>query len=256
MLWFFLSLRRSELAAAVLHLAVSFNKVSALSLVCAALLLTPLLAGRGGEEKRGRICSITAVRDGGGSSVLLLRRSGRRSLLAWLPRLLRWKTTAALPGASSRFGNKRLWPRCSNSGALVINLAGRGGEEEDEDGVGGVSMCGLLLPQRASSTVAFLATGIHGRGGPDPRLVSVISTSRREAFLGLGSGLQRSFSAKWFVPGRVEAAGGENPATVEGSKDLFAFLENLLGSSQHISGSFLQFLVCKGPTYNLYPLFD
>jgi hypothetical protein len=159
------------------------------------------------------------------------------------------------PPAETR-GNKRLRPQRSGFDVLGFNLAGRGGEEEDEDGGDVVCVCGLLLPRRASSTVARFATGISGRDGPVPRLDGVLAASRWEAFFGLCSGLQRFFCAKWFVPGEIEAAGGKSPVAVEGSKDLTAFLPSLLGSSLLNRWSLLQIRVCKGPVCDLFPPFE
>jgi hypothetical protein len=250
-------LRWSETEAPCSLPGISVNKpkVCLLSLSCIVTLLVFLPpAGRGGEGW-GEVSRCGCDSGGGRGLFLPVLQRGTWELpmsCEAKPLWRGWMCAASLAGIR---GNKRFRPRCSDFDVCDFDLAGRGGEEGEGDGGDVVCMCGLVLPRRASSSVALFATGIFGRDGPIPRLGGASSTSRWEAFLRLSSGSLRLIQAKWFVPGGTEAAGGVSPAAVEGSKDLIAFLARLLGSSLHICRSFLQFTECKGSACILYPLF-
>lgn len=178
-----------------------------------ASLLLLLPAGRGGKGKMSWSWESASEDGGGGSSVLLHRRSGR---VAWwvVSVELRRSKTAAVPLQAGPLHARAELP----VGGVVfvpVNLAGRGGEGGEGNVDDGADFSSSLLPNRASSTVAFIAAGISGRVGPASRLVGVSSTSRREAFQGSSAGVPHRLLAKWSVPGDKTMAGVVVPSTVE-----------------------------------------
>jgi hypothetical protein len=124
------------------RISVNKPKVSSLPLyfIAAILALLPL-AGHGGMEW-GTVSS--GGDDSGeekGPLLQVLRRGAWKRLNSEPVKPLRWGWTGA-DSLAKALCNKRFWLRCCILDVLDIDLAGRGGEEEDEDDGDYVSTCG------------------------------------------------------------------------------------------------------------------
>lgn len=162
------ALRRPETAATNSPPGIPTNKpkVCPLPLVfIVAALVFLLLGGRGGEERR-KLSSGRGDSGGGMGLVLPVLRRGtwRRSTKVAVKPL--WWGWIVADSPAKTLGNKRLWRHCCVLGVLNIDLAGRGGEEGDEDGVNCGSMCGQSLPSyslvRWSSAGRSQRSTLHG----------------------------------------------------------------------------------------------
>jgi hypothetical protein len=141
-------LRRSETVALVSSPRISINKpkVCFFFLVFAFAFSVPLsLAGRGGEEWGGRISgrweperSRGLFRPVFSCDTSERPRSGEIEPLGrgWI---------SFVPLAKALY-NKHFWLQSSILDVFNIDLAGRGGEEEDEEGVDSVVFCDQVIP--------------------------------------------------------------------------------------------------------------
>jgi hypothetical protein len=141
-------LRRSETAAQPSSPQISIYKpkVCFFPLVFAfalSVLLSP--AGRGGEEWRRRITGRWRLESSRGLTLPVFWCDTDERPRSGELKPLRWGMILFAPLAEV-LRNKHSWPQSSVLHVINIDLAGRGGEEEDEDGVDDAVFCDQFLP--------------------------------------------------------------------------------------------------------------